>query len=151
MAAVLRLALLTATSLPVLATDATECLMIGKVYEDVLMRLQNMREQLGVKVCRGFSQFFLEVCSVHLFENFLQDVSKQKAENVQKWEDCARACNQTDACSLFTYQPKSAFESTCWLIKVSRLTEHIFCLHNNDLKCTDSHLQSSEFVATCII
>lgn len=77
MAAVLQLALLMAASAPVLAT---ECLMIGKVYEEA---------------------------------------SKQKQENVHKWEDCARSCNQTDGCSLFTYQPESVFKSNCWLIKDS--------------------------------
>jgi hypothetical protein len=58
---------------------------------------------------------------------FLQEASKQKQENVHKWEDCARSCNQTDGCSLFTYQPESVFKSNCWLIKVSRFEQAHFC------------------------
>lgn len=43
-------------------------------------------------------------------------------ENVISWEECALLCNQTVACSFFTFQPESAFKNACWMMEVS-------CLH----------------------
>eukprot|EP00435_Cladocopium_sp_Y103_P002443 s4766_g1.t1 len=127
MAAVLQLALLMATSVPVLAT---ECLMIGKVYEDKPMHSQvKLARECLKEICILYSCGFSKLAIVFYLDvlhEFLQEASKQKKENVHKWEDCARSCNQTDGCSLFTYQPESVFKSNCWLIKVSRLSKHIF-------------------------
>eukprot|EP00434_Breviolum_minutum_P023636 symbB.v1.2.020849.t1/scaffold1711.1/size185425/12 len=81
MAMFLWVAFLSSTVVHVLAT---ECLMIGKVYEAV---------------------------------------SKQMQENVISWEECALLCNQTVACSFFTFQPESAFKNACWMMEDSPPSE----------------------------